>query len=113
MEDLAGRIKKKGRLKSKITIEKGVIILEEEEVSFKKLYLIEDKVSHLMVDGIGNIQRAIVRKEGDEYVIFTEGSDLKAILEEEGVDPVRTNTNSIHEVAEVIGIEDAIISIAN
>ena len=62
-------------MKSKITIEKGVIILEEEEVSFKKLYLIEDKVSHLMVDGIGNIQRAIVRKEGDEYVIFTEGSD--------------------------------------
>ena len=113
MEDLAGRIKKKGRLKSKITIEKGVIILEEEEVSFKKLYLIEDKVSHLMVDGIGNIQRAIVRKEGDEYVIFTEGSDLKAILEEEGVDPVRTNTNSIHEVAEVLGIEAARIAIAN
>ena len=112
MEDLAGRIKKKGRLKSKITIEKGVIILEEEEVSFKKLYLIEDKVSHLMVDGIGNIQRAIVRKEGDEYVIFTEGSDLKAILEEEGVDPVRTNTNSIHEVAEVLGIEAARIAIA-
>ena len=49
-------------------------------VSFKKLYLIEDKVSHLMVDGIGNIQRAIVRKENDEFVIFTEGSDLKAIL---------------------------------
>ena len=87
MEELAGRIKKRGRLKSKITIEGGVIILEEDEVSFKKLYIIEDKVSHLMVDGIGNIQRAIVRKENDEYVIFTEGSDLKAILEEEGVDP--------------------------
>ena len=44
-----------------------------------------------------------MRKEGDEYVIFTEGSDLKAILEEEGVYPVRTNTNSIHEVEEVLG----------
>ena len=111
MDDLAGRIKKRGRLKSKITIEKGVIMLEEDEVSFKKLYIIEDKVSHLKVDGIGNIQRAIVRKEGDEYVIFTEGSDLKAILEEEGVDPIRTSTNSLHEVAEVLGIEAARISI--
>ena len=112
MEELAGRIKKRGRLKSKITIENGVIILEEDEVSFKKLYIIEDKVSHLMVDGIGNIQRAIVRKEGDEYVIFTEGSDLQKILEEEGVDPTRTSTNSLHEVAEVLGIEAARISIA-
>ncbi|SVB41068.1 uncharacterized protein METZ01_LOCUS193922, partial [marine metagenome] len=111
MDDLAGRIKKRGRLKSKITIEKGVIMLEEEEVSFKKLYIIEDKVSHLKVDGIGNIQRAIVRKEGNEYVIFTEGSDLKAILEEEGVDPTRTTTNSLHEIAEVLGIEAARIAI--
>ena len=63
IEELAARIKKKGRLKSKMTIEKGTIILEEDNVSFKKLYLLEDKVSHLMVDGIGNIQRAIVRKE--------------------------------------------------
>jgi len=111
MDELAARIKKRGRLKSKITIEKGVIMLEEDEVSFKKLYIIEDKVSHLMVDGIGNIQRAIVRKEGDEYVIFTEGSDLKAILEEDGVDPTRTSTNSLHEVAEVLGIEAARIAI--
>jgi DNA-directed RNA polymerase subunit A" len=113
IDELAARIKKRGRLKSKFTIENGVIILEEDEVSFKKLYLIEDKVSHLMVDGIGDIKRAIVRKEGNEYVIFTEGSDLKAILEVPGVDPVRTSTNSLHEVAEVLGIEAARISIVD
>ena len=113
IEELAARIKKKGRLKSKMTIEKGTITLEEDAVSFKKLYLLEDKISHLMVDGIGNIQRAIVRKENNEFVIFTEGSDLQAILEVDGVDPTRTNTNSIHEVAEVLGIEAARIAIAN
>ena len=113
INDLAARIKKKGRLKTKMTVENNTIILEEEDVSFKKLYLLEDKVSHLMVDGIGNIQRAIVRKERDEYVIFTEGSDLKAILDVPGIDPTRTNTNSIHEVAEVLGIEAARIAIAN
>jgi len=113
INELAARIKKKGRLKTKMTVENNTIILEEEDVSFKKLYLLEDKVSHLMVDGIGNIQRAIVRKERDEYVIFTEGSDLKAILDVPGIDPTRTNTNSIHEVAEVLGIEAARIAIAN
>ena len=112
ISELAARIKKKGRLKHKMTVEAGVIILEEEEVSFKKLYLLEDKVSHLMVDGIGNIKRAIVRKENDEFVIFTEGSDLKAILEVPGVDPIRTTTNSIHEIAEVLGIEAGRIAIA-
>ena len=110
--ELVSRIKKKGRLKHKMTVEAGVIILEEEDVSFKKLYLLEDKVSHLMVDGIGNIKRAIVRKENKEFVIFTEGSDLKAILEVPGVDPIRTTTNSIHEIAEVLGIEAGRIAIA-
>jgi len=110
--ELAARIKKKGRLKHKMTVEAGVIILEEEDVSFKKLYLLEDKVSHLMVDGIGNIKRAIVRKENNEFVIFTEGSDLKAILEVPGVDPIRTSTNSLHEIAEVLGIEAGRIAIA-
>ena len=62
MEELGARIKKRGRLKHKITIEKGMLIFEEEDVSFKKLYLLEDKISHLMVDGIGNIKRSIVRK---------------------------------------------------
>ena len=110
--ELVSRIKKKGRLKHKMTVEAGVIILEEEDVSFKKLYLLEDKVSHLMVDGIGNIKRAIVRKENNEFVIFTEGSDLKAILEVPGVDPIRTTTNSLHEIAEVLGIEAGRIAIA-
>ena len=112
IDELASRIKKKGRLKHKMTVEKGVITLEEDDVSFKKLYVLEDKISHLMVDGIGNIKRAIVRKEDGEFIIFTEGSDLKAILEVPGVDPVRTSTNSIHEIAEVLGIEAARICIA-
>ena len=112
IEELAARIKKKGRLKHKMTIEKGVITLEEEEVSFKKLYVLEDKISHLMIDGIGSIKRAIVRKENNEFVIFTEGSDLKAILEVPGVDLTRTSTNSIHEIAEVLGIEAARVAIS-
>ena len=104
---LAARIRKVGRLRCNISFEGDNIVLEEDDVSYKKLYLLEDKVRRLKVDGISAIQRAIIRREDDNYVIYTEGSDLKAVLELPHVDPTRTTTNSIHEVANVLGIEAA------
>ena len=61
----------------------------------------------MKVVGIPEITRAIVKKEGKEFRLFTEGSNLKRILEFEEVDSSRTTTNSIHEIAEVLGIEAA------
>jgi DNA-directed RNA polymerase subunit A" len=107
IEVIAARMKKNGRLKCKMEFEKDSIILQEEEVSFKKLYILEDKVRNLKVVGIPEITRAIVKKEGKEFRLFTEGSNLKRILEFEEVDSSRTTTNSIHEIAEVLGIEAA------
>ena len=59
------------------------------------------------VDGITSITRAIVRKEQGEYIIFTEGSNLKEVLKVERVDLSRTSTNSLHEIRAVLGIEAA------
>ncbi len=104
---IAARMKKNGRLKCKMELETDSIILQEEDVSFKKLYVLEDKIRNLKVAGIPEISRAIVKKEGKEYKLFTEGSNLKRILQFEEVDGARTTTNSIHEIAEVLGIEAA------
>nr|AIF02476.1 DNA-directed RNA polymerase, subunit A'' (rpoA2) [uncultured marine group II/III euryarchaeote KM3_157_C11] len=106
-ELLAARIKKQGRLRCLMTIEGGEIFMTDKEPSFKKLYVLEDKVRQLKVAGIASISRAIVRKDKDEYVIFTEGSDLKAVLAMPEVDPTRTSSNSVHEIAAVLGIEAA------
>jgi DNA-directed RNA polymerase subunit A" len=106
-ELLAARIKKQGRLRCLMTIEGGEIVMTEKEPSFKKLYILEDKVRRLKVAGVASITRAIVRKDKDEYVIFTEGSDLKAVLAMPEVDPTRTSSNSVHEIAGVLGIEAA------
>nr|AIF10365.1 DNA-directed RNA polymerase, subunit A'' (rpoA2) [uncultured marine group II/III euryarchaeote KM3_45_C02]AIF17293.1 DNA-directed RNA polymerase, subunit A'' (rpoA2) [uncultured marine group II/III euryarchaeote KM3_76_H07] len=106
-ELLAARIKKQGRLRCLMTIEGGEIVMTDKEPSFKKLYVLEDKVRQLKVAGIASISRAIVRKDKDEYVIFTEGSDLKAVLAMPEVDPTRTSSNSVHEIAAVLGIEAA------
>ncbi|RLF08747.1 MAG: DNA-directed RNA polymerase subunit A'', partial [Thermoprotei archaeon] len=56
---------------------------------------------------IKNIKRVVIQKEGDEYVLYTDGSDLEAVLQIKGVDPTRTTTNNIYEIAEVLGIEAA------
>ncbi|MDP6274666.1 MAG: DNA-directed RNA polymerase subunit A'', partial [Candidatus Poseidoniia archaeon] len=106
-ELLAARIKKQGRLRCLMTIEGGEIVMTDKEPSFKKLYVLEDKVRQLKVAGIASISRAIVRKDKDEYIIFTEGSDLKAVLAVPEVDPTRTSSNSVHEIAAVLGIEAA------
>ena len=99
------RVRKSARLRCDIVIEGDSIIMTESEPSFKKLYVLEEKVRRAKVDGITSIARAIVRKEKDEYIIFTEGSNLKEILEMEQVDLARTSTNSLHEIRAVLGIE--------
>ncbi len=71
---------------------------------FKRLVA---KIKELPLAGIKGIRRALVREEGGEFVVYTEGSNLAEILEQPEVDVVRTVTNDIHEIAEVLGIEAA------
>ena len=54
-----------------------------------------------------------MRKEGEEYVIYTEGSNLKEVLKIDGVDIVKSKTNDILEISKVLGIEAARNAIIN
>ena len=66
-----------------------------------------DDVRDRKIRGLDNIKRAILRKVGDEYVIYTEGSNLGRVLEMKGVDKTRTTTNAVQEIYEVLGVEAA------
>ncbi|MCL5438153.1 MAG: DNA-directed RNA polymerase subunit A'', partial [Candidatus Thermoplasmatota archaeon] len=46
-------------------------------------------------------------KDSGEYVLYTQGSNLKEVLQIENIDPYRTYTNDIVEIANVLGIEAA------
>ncbi len=59
------------------------------------------------VQGEKGIEKTIVVKEGNEYVVKTSGSNLKRILEMEEVDAYRTTTNDINEIYDLLGIEAA------
>ena len=78
----------------------------------RNLRLLADKVRDLQISGVKKIGKVIIRKD-EEWVIHTEGSNLKEILSFDGIDARRTTTNSIREIEDVLGIEAARQSIIN
>jgi len=94
-------------LKTEVKVENGELVIQIEEPSYKLLTDNFEKLKRLVVSGIKEIRRVIIRKEGEEYVLYTEGSNLKRIMKEKGVDFTRTVTNNIYEIYEVLGIEAA------
>ncbi|MGA8275265.1 MAG: DNA-directed RNA polymerase subunit A'' [Thermoplasmata archaeon] len=78
-----------------------------EEMPFKKLLIASEESAAIRIKGVIGIRRALIRREKDEYVIYTEGSNLDGVLEIPGVDGVRTTTNSVFEIYRVYGVEAA------
>ncbi len=98
------KIKGKG---AEIRVENNNVIVKLETLDPLKLRRVKDKILQTRISGIKNIRKAIVRREGDEWVIVTEGTNLEAVLLLDDVDHRRTISNDIHEVARVLGIEAA------
>ncbi len=84
----------------------------DERHRIRNLRLLADKVRDLQISGVKKIGKVIIRKD-EEWVIHTEGSNLKEILSFDGIDARRTTTNSIREIEDVLGIEAARQSIIN
>ena len=74
--------------------------------TIRELRLLADKVRDTQISGLKNIGKVIIRKE-DEWIIHTEGSNLKEILKIDGIDNEKTTTNNIDEIYNVLGIEAA------
>ena len=84
-----------------------IIFLPKHEESYQNLFQLAEHVRNVIVQGIDDILRVVVRKETGEYILYTEGSNLKDVFEVAGVDTTRTRTNNISEAASVLGIEAA------
>ncbi len=108
-----------GKAFKKATINNNHIVIpsqrsdkSDSKFEIRELRLLADKVRDLQISGIKGIGKVIIRRD-EEWIIHTEGSNLKEILAMDGIDPVRTTTNNIHEIGEVLGIEAARQSIIN
>jgi DNA-directed RNA polymerase subunit A" len=79
----------------------------KDKESYQNLFQLAEHVRNVIVQGIDDILRVVVRKESGEYILYTEGSNLKDVFNVIGVDTTRTRTNNISEIANVLGIEAA------
>jgi len=84
-----------------------ITFLPKNPESYQNLFQLAEHVRNVIVQGINNIERVVVRKEDGEYILYTEGSNLNGVFGVKGVDTTRIRTNNISEIAEVLGIEAA------
>ena len=107
--DLKAAVKKlESKVKGEFDEKKLVYTIKlPKDMPLLKVRKLAQSIERLQISGIKGVKRALVKKEGDEYIITTSGTNLKAILKKKEVDHTRTYSNNIHEVAEVLGIEAA------
>ncbi|MFA7303910.1 MAG: DNA-directed RNA polymerase subunit A'' [Methanoregula sp.] len=84
-----------------------IIFTPKDRESYQNLFQLAEHVRNVIVQGIDDILRVVVRKESGEYILYTEGSNLKDVFDIAGVDTTRTRTNNISEIAQVLGVEAA------
>ncbi len=91
------------------------ISFQSEEISMDEIYKYSEKIRKLKLKGLKGIERVIMTKERgiDEWILYTEGSNLPDVFTIPGVDPTRTTTNDIHEIKETLGVEAARNAIVN
>ncbi len=85
--------------------ENGVFKIGKDSLSdLKKL---KNKIEKKRLSSAKGIRRVLVRKCDGEYVLYAEGSNLKVVLNIDGVDKIKTTTNDIFQIYETLGIEAA------
>ena len=57
------------------------IIIAPEEPSYRELLQLAKSIHNVTLKGIEGIKRVVVRKEGEEYTLYTEGSALNNVFQ--------------------------------
>ncbi len=108
-EEIAETIE--GELGVETTQRDLVVQFGPEEPSYRDLLQLVEELREIVFKGIEEVSRVVIRKEetadGDEFVLYTEGSAFGDALEIEGVDASRTTCNNIHEIYRNLGVEAA------
>ncbi|MFC1740971.1 DNA-directed RNA polymerase subunit A'' [Nanoarchaeota archaeon] len=90
-----------------------ISIKSGKDEGLNELYKMKEKIKKVHVSGIKDVFQVLPVRRGEEFIIITAGSNLKAAFENEYVDVTRTTTNKVCEVSDVLGVEAARQSIIN
>jgi DNA-directed RNA polymerase subunit A' len=104
LKKIVDRLKDLGyKVKEKV----DAITLDGEEMSFREIYKLKEKLKNTIVSGVKGVEQILVVKREKDYVIITLGSNLQDVIQLKEVNPEKTMSNDFYEVAEIFGIEAA------
>ncbi len=89
------------------------LTLHMEELDFKGLYKLKEKLKEIIISGVKGINQVVVSKRGSDFVIITSGSNLSDVMTIKGVNKDKIFSNDIHDVFGVLGVEAARQTIIN
>ena len=112
-EEVLRKLNKSKGVKGLAEMRESNIVIKSDEPSYKKLQKISEDTKASPIKGVEGIQRAVIRRVGGHFMIYTEGSNLEKVLEIAHVDKKTTSTNSILEIFEVLGVEAARNAVIN
>jgi len=104
-EDIANAIQAKIKAKGEVEIGEEAIYVYPANEGLADLQRLNEKIREIKVKGIGDVKHVVIRKESDEYILYTEGSNLMEALEIEGINAHKVYTNNLREIYHVLGIE--------
>lgn len=106
IEAVANAVKEKLKnITVKTRDDKVIITMKTENIV--ELQKLKENALEIHIDGVKGVRNAIVRKEGEDWIINTIGTNLGETLKIKEVDDKNTFTNDIHETAAVFGVEAA------
>ncbi len=95
------------------SLDNDILVIRLPNKSVEELKKYRDRFLNRLISGVKGLVHATVEKEGNEWVIYTAGSNLKDVLKRPEVDHTRTTTNDIFQIYEVLGVEAARNAIVN
>ncbi|MFP4001727.1 MAG: DNA-directed RNA polymerase subunit A'' [Thermoplasmata archaeon] len=107
LDDIVQKLSKSRGIEGEVTVSGKEIDITIEEGKFSMLHESVENAKDMKIKGVKGIERGVIRRDGGEFVIYTEGSNLEEVLKMDGVDVKRTTTNSPYEIYNVLGIEAA------
>lgn len=91
---------------SNIELDEELLFVNEENK--EEIYLeevVEPKIKDMTIAGISNISNIYYLKEGSEWILETDGTNYRDIMNISFVDKLRTVSNDIWEIYNILGVE--------
>jgi DNA-directed RNA polymerase subunit A" len=108
MDDVLKKLKKFKKKGDVDFIEdENIVIINPDTDDVQKLQKIKEKINKTLIRGVRGIKRGMIKKDKEEWLIQTEGTNFVDVCRIEGVNTYRTASNHIHEIEKNLGIEAA------